>query len=236
LILFLGFTAGVLSILSPCVLPLIPIVMAGAMDRDRLGPLALIGGLAFSFTATGLLFAAFGLSLGVGKETVRIIAGVIMVAAGGLLLVNQLQRRFVIFAEPLFNRLQTFIGKFHAQGLAGQAALGALLGVAWSPCAGPTLGAAIGLSIQNGSLLGASAVMFAFALGAVTPLLFFAYAGGHALARRKSLASVARYAKPALGLFLLIIGISIVTGFEKTAETFATKAMPAWLVDLTTRF
>ncbi|MBI3794974.1 MAG: cytochrome c biogenesis protein CcdA [Nitrospinae bacterium] len=232
----LAFLAGLLSILSPCVLPLVPVVLAGAVQQNKMAPLALMGGLVVTFTATGMLFAAFGFGAGLDKETTKVIAGVIMIFAAIFILVAQVQERFTLLAEPLFDRLRNFIARFNAQGLGGQAALGALLGVVWSPCAGPTLGAAVGLAMQKESMAGASFVMFAFAVGAVTPLLVLAYAGSYAIFKRKSLSGFARFAKPALGVFLLLIGASIVTGADKTVEGFLTKLMPAWVVDLTTRF
>lgn len=234
--LVFGFTAGVVSILSPCVLPLIPVVLAGAVFQHRFGPLALMGGLVLSFTATGFLFAVFGIGLGLERETVRIAAAVVMVLAGILIFFANLQQRLLRLTEPVFEGLKTFIGRFNARGLGGQAALGALLGIVWSPCAGPTLGAAIGLAMQKDSLLNASTVMLAFAIGAVTPLLLITYGSGYAIGRRQRLAVVARFAKPVLGLFLLLVGASIISGTDKVAEVYLTKAMPVWLVDITTRF
>jgi cytochrome c-type biogenesis protein len=234
--LALAFMAGVLSILSPCILPLVPIVLAGAVQQDKLGPLALMAGLVLTFTTTGMLFAVFGFGAGFDRDAIKMTAGVLMVVAGLLILFAQIQQRFIILAEPFFDRLRNLIAKFSAKGLAGQAMLGALLGVAWSPCAGPTLGAAIGLAMQKQSLRDAFVVILVFGIGAATPLLFLAYAGGYALGHRRNLAAIGRYAKPALGLFLLMIGGSIISGADKTVEIYLTKTMPTWLVDLTTRF
>jgi cytochrome c biogenesis protein CcdA len=149
------------------------------------------------------------------------------------MLLGGLKQAFRIGA---LERLNGYVGRFDARGLGGQAALGFLLGIVWSPCAGPALGAAVGLAMQKGTLLSAGFVMLFFAIGAMTPLMLMAYAGGLAIGNKKTLASAARYGRPALAIFLIFIGLSIVTGFDKSAEAYLTKAMPPWLVDLTTKY
>ena len=99
-------------------------------------------------------------------------------------------------------------------GLWGQFALGALLGIVWSPCSGPTLGAAVGLA----------------------PILLLAYGSRQAiLARRGWMSEASRVGKPLMGAALVGIGLFIVTGLDKTVETALTNAMPDWLVSVTTR-
>lgn len=123
-----------------------------------------------------------------------------------------------------------------SKGLWGQYALGALLGVVWSPCSGPTLGAAVGLAAQGENLGSAALTMSAFALGAVTPILLLAYGSRRAiLARRDWMNDVARVGKPVMGAALVGIGFIIVTGLDKVIETTLTNAMPDWLVSVTTR-
>ena len=85
--LALAFVAGLLSILSPCVLPLVPIVLGSALAHHRHGPLALAAGLALSFTAIGLLVAVAGFSIGLDAGVFRSAAAVIMIALGVVLIV-----------------------------------------------------------------------------------------------------------------------------------------------------
>jgi cytochrome c biogenesis protein CcdA len=121
-------------------------------------------------------------------------------------------------------------------GLWGQFALGALLGIVWSPCSGPTLGAAVGLAAQGENLGSAALTMSAFALGAATPILLLAYGSRQAiLARRGWMSEASRVGKPLMGAALVGIGLFIVTGLDKTVETALTNAMPDWLVSVTTR-
>ena len=137
--------------------------------------------------------------------------------------------------EPLLKGLRNYIDRFHVAGLGGQFTLGALLGLVWTPCVGPTIGAAVGLAMQKETMIQAASVMAAFAIGAGTPLVILAYAGEKVMVRRKKLGLLARFGKPALGILLAYTGVSIITGLDKVLEIALTKAMPEWLVDLTTR-
>src|SRR4249919_2712838 len=89
----LAFVAGALTILSPCVLPLVPVVLASAVQRHRLGAVALAGGLITSFTLVGFVVAAFGSRLGVDSDQLRITGAVILAAAGAFLLLPKIQDR-----------------------------------------------------------------------------------------------------------------------------------------------
>lgn len=235
--LALSFLAGALSTLSPCVLPLLPIILGGALQQHRLAPLALGGGLALSFTAVGMGVATVGFAAGLDGASVHVAAGMLMAAFGAVLLLPRLQLAFASAAGAMTGGTGGLLARISGEGLGGQFVLGLVLGAAWSPCAGPTLGAAIGLAAGSGSTLEAAPVMALFGLGAVTPLLALAYGSRHALvSRRDLLARLARRGKPAMGAALLILGLLIVSGLDKTLEAGLTAASPAWLVDLTTRF
>jgi cytochrome c biogenesis protein CcdA len=138
----LALIAGILTTLSPCVLPLLPAVLGAAATEHRLAPMALAAGLSLSFTAIGLFVAIFGFSIGLDTEVFRAAAAVGLMLVGAVLAVPALRTRFAILAAPLGNWLQARFGGGPAQGASGQFALGLLLGAVWTPCAGPTLGAA----------------------------------------------------------------------------------------------
>jgi cytochrome c biogenesis protein CcdA len=111
-----------------------------------------------------------------------------------------------------------------------------LLGAIWSPCSGPTLGAAIGLAAQSETADQAATVMALFGLGAATPILALAYGSRQAIvARRDFWARTSRIAKPLIGATLVSVGVLVLTGFDKVIEASLTRAMPDWLVTVTTR-
>ncbi len=180
----LAFAAGMLTILSPCVLPLAPVVVASARAQDPRGPIALGFGLAVTFGVVGGVLASFGVEFG-DWDWARTASAAIMIAMGAALLVpaigDAIERRLGSAgraADVLGERLPN-------AGLAGQAAAGVVLAFAWAPCAGPILGAALLLAAKGGSVAAAIATMSAYALGAAGALIAAGYAPA-ALRRRRA--------------------------------------------------
>jgi cytochrome c biogenesis protein CcdA len=233
----LAFVAGMLSILSPCVLPILPIVLGAAASEHRWGPAALAGGLSISFVAIGLFAATIGYSIGLDTGVFRNIAAVLMIAMGAILLVPRLQAGLAIAGAPLANLSGRYVDVAQQAGLPGQMLVGLLLGAVWSPCVGPTLGAASLLAAQGRDLSQVALAMFAFGVGAALPLLTLGMVSREFLVRwRKQMLSAGYGVKMAFGLLFVAIGALVLSGFDKTVETALVDASPQWLTDLTTRF
>lgn len=234
--LALGYGAGALSTLSPCVLPLLPIILLGALAQHAWGPLALAAGLSVSFVAIGTLVASLGFSIGLDPAALRLAIAVLIVGLGVVLLVPTLQTRFALAAAPVATGGQALIDRVKRKGIGGQVLLGMLLGAIWSPCSGPTLGAAVGLAAQSETAGRAAMIMTSFSLGAATPIMALAYGSRRAIvARRDWLAGASRIAKPVMGATLIGVGALVLTGLDKIIEAALTRAMPDWLVAVTTR-
>lgn len=233
----LGFVAGLLSTLSPCVLPMLPIVLGAATSEHRWGPAALACGVALSFTAIGTFVAVIGFSIGLDGDFFRVIAASLMIAIGAVLAVPVLQTQIAVAGGPISDWASSRFGGFSTSGLTGQFALGLLLGAVWSPCVGPTLGAASLLAAQGKDLGHVSLTMASFGLGAAAPLLALGLLTRDALMRwRNRLLAAGKGAKQGLGLLLIAIGILVISGWDKRIEAVLVSASPAWLTDLTTRF
>lgn len=233
----LAFLAGILSTLSPCVLPLLPLVLGAASARHRYGPLALAGGLAVSFVVIGLFVATIGFSIGLDSDVFRIAAAVLMMLIGLVLVVPGFQARVALAGGPLANWTEQRFGGFSEDGLHGQFGVGLLLGAVWSPCVGPTLGAASLLAAKGENLPAVALTMLLFGLGAAAPLAILGFVSREAMGRMRSrLMSAGQGAKMAFGLLFVLIGIAILTGYDKKIETILVDASPQWLTDLTTRF
>jgi cytochrome c-type biogenesis protein len=232
--LVLGYAAGALSTLSPCVLPLLPIILLGALEQHAWGPLALAAGLSASFAGVGIFLVSLGYSLGIDPTAFRLGVAALILIIGIVLLVPALQNRFALAAAPVAVGGQALIERLRPSRIGGQFALGMLL--IWSPCSGPTLGAAIALAAQSETAGRAATVMAKFSLGAATPILALAYGSRQAIvARHDLLARTSRIAKPLMGAALVGIGVFVLTGFDKVVEASLTGAMPDWLVTVTTR-
>jgi len=233
----LAFIAGVLSVLSPCVLPLLPIVLGGAASRHPWGPAVLAGGLAVSFTAMGLFLATVGFAIGLDADLLRKVGGAALALAGGVLVTPALRSRLALAAGPVADWGQERLAGFNASGLWAQGALGALLGLVWSPCVGPTLGAASLLAAQGHAFGEVAFVMLAFGFGVAGALALIGYASQSALASwRGRLREAGETGRRILGLVLLLIGVSIFAGWDRMLETLLVQASPEWLTRLTTRY
>jgi cytochrome c biogenesis protein CcdA len=115
-----AFCAGLLTVLSPCVLPILPIVFGAASSERRLGPVALAGGVAASFTIVGLFIAVIGYGLGIDERVFHQIAGVLLVACGAVLVIPWLQHRMEAVLEPFSGWAGARVSQFNAQGLLGR--------------------------------------------------------------------------------------------------------------------
>jgi cytochrome c-type biogenesis protein len=235
--LALAFAAGLLSILSPCVLPLVPIVLGAAVAAHAFGALALAAGLAVSFTLLGLLLALVGFGVGIDSAQLRVAAAAIMVALGIVLVVPSWQAKLAMAGGPISNWVDRRFGGFAYSGLAGQFAIGVLLGAVWSPCVGPTLGAASLLASQGRDLPQVTMTMATFGVGAAVPLVLLGLLSRATLMRvRSSLLSAGKRGKGVLGAAIILIGVAIVSGADKRIEAVLVNASPQWLTELTTLF
>lgn len=232
----LAFGAGVLSILAPCVLPLLPIVFASAASRHAAGPVALAGGVVVSFVAVGLAGVSLGASVGLDPERLRMIGAALFVVIGLILLVPAAQMRIATAAGPLIDRGSAFIESRSWSGWPGQFGLGVVLGLIWSPCIGPTLASAMVLAARGDDLWSSGLTMMAFGVGALLPLVGLAFGWRVISSRwRARMAASGKGGKIVLGTLLLLMGAATLSGIDRKIEAFLLDLSPPWLTDLTTR-
>lgn len=233
----LALLAGALSVLSPCVLPLLPIVLGTAASAHRLGPLALAVGPALSFTAIGLFVATIGFAAGLDTGVFRTISAILLIGVGLVLLVPKLQEQFALAAAPVSNWAGSYTDNFTPGGLGGQFGLGLLLGAVWSPCVGPTLGAASVLAAKGEDLGQVALTMLAFGIGAALPLMLLGFVSREAMMRwRGRLMETGSIGKTLLGVLLIVVGLLVATNLDKRLEAVLVDASPAWLTNLTTKY
>ena len=235
--LIFAFLAGLLTLINPCVLPVLPIVLASALQAHRYGPVALAAGMSLSFTAFGITLAAAGRALGLTETAVTQAAAVMMVLFGLTLLVPRMSSAFALATAGISVRADRSIDGLDRSGLMGQALTGALLGAVWSPCVGPTLGGAISLASQGRSLGIATATLLAFALGVSVVILALAYGTRATLQRRRAaMQSLATRAKPLMGITLAALGLILFFRLNQPIEAWAISVLPIWLQDLSVTY
>ena len=232
-----GFIAGLLSTLSPCVLPLLPLVLGAAVTAHRFGMLALTAGMVISFVTVGLFVATVGFAAGLDGEVFRMLSAFILGGFGVVMLSGALQARFATATAGFGDAGNRLLERFAPSGLNGQFVIGLVLGAIWSPCVGPTLGAASALAARGEDLAAVASVMVAFGIGAAMPLLVVGSLSREAMRRwRGRMMQAGAGGKYVLGGGALAIAVLILTGWDKVVETYLVEISPAWLTDLTTRF
>ena len=184
----------------------------------------------------GLFVANVGLPIGLDAGIFRTGAAIMLILIGLVLMVPAAQTRLAVTAGPVSNWTESRFGGFSTAGLLGQFGFGILLGAVWSPCVGPTLGAASLLASRGRDLGAVALTMILFGLGAALPLLLLGTLSCEVLMRwRDRMMGLGKGLKAALGLILVATGLMIASGFDKAAETALVNASPAWLTNLTTR-
>jgi len=233
----LALVAGLLTTVSPCVLPLLPILMSSAIVAHRLGPWALAFGVALSYAVVGAVLASLGASLAVAGETFREAAAVLLILFGGIMISGRLQTLFARATAGLAGYGHRLLSGVQFEGLGGQFVLGLLLGLTWTPCVGPTLGAATTLASQGRDLAQIFLLMAVFGVGATIPMLLLGLLSRVALlGKRHSLAIFGRGGKRLLGLTLIVLGALILAHVDRQLEAWLLDHSPAWLTALTTRY
>ena len=232
-----AFFAGALSTLSPCVLPMLPLVLGTALSKHRFGPLALAAGLSISFVAVGLFIATIGFALGIDERVFSSVAAVLMIAIGLVLVTPPLEMRVAMAIGPAGNWADHRFGGGDGEGWTGQFGVGLLLGAVWSPCVGPTLGAASLMAAQGQNLGQVAIMMFLFGIGAAIPLLLVSALSRQTLMLwRGRMMAAGRGGKWALGGAMILFGMLILSGADKALQRELVSRSPEWLTSLTTRY
>lgn len=194
-------------------------------------------GLAVSFTVVGFLVYAVAQNIGLDQDAISRFGAGIMIGFGVVLIVPQFERQFSKVTSGMAAGGNSRINSIDGDGLGGQLLTGVLLGVAWSPCIGPTLGGAIGLASQGENLIYALMIMAVFSLGAATIVLALSYGSRELIGQRRDfLNGLSQYAKPIMGAALLAVGLAIWFHFDRVVEIWALDTLPEWLIDLSVRF
>lgn len=232
-----GLLAGLLSTLSPCVLPIVPILLGSATNAHPRAPLALAAGLAISYALIGTSLAWAGSALDVDTSIFRGAGAAVLGLLGLVLMSARLQERFASATAGIGDAGNNLISRMRLDGLGGQFAIGLVLGVVWSPCVGPTLGAAVLLASQGTQLPQVALLMGVFGIGAALPVVGLAYASRGAMTKmRGKLVVAGKNGKTILGAAMIALAAMIITGADKPVEGWLVNHSPAWLTQLTTRY
>jgi cytochrome c biogenesis protein CcdA len=226
---FLAFLAGVITVLSPCVLPLLPVILASAVQAGKLRPWGVLAGFVLSFSAVTLLLATVVSSVGLNPAWVRTLSGIILLIAGLVLAIPRFSHAFEMRTSGIAN-LSTRIPA--GNGFWGGLALGISLGLAWTPCVGPIMASVITLALNQEITGGAVAITLAYSLGTALPMGAVIF-GGRALVQRVSwIQQHTNLIRAIFGALLILAGVLILTGFDRTIQVWLLRTFPNWELSL----
>ncbi len=216
----LAFAGGVLTILSPCVLPVLPIILGRSLQSHRWGPIVLVTGLVTGFSVAGSL-------LGLTASWLTNAANILRQVAIATLLILGLLTLFPKWSYRLFSALPiSHWSKATGVGLTGEFWIGAQLGLLWTPCAGPVLGAILVLAAANHAVLSAFWLLFAYGMGTAIPLLLIAYGGRRISQSFLRLRSHSERLQQAGGLMIVITAIAIILGWDIQLQLWLAPLFP----------
>lgn len=233
--LFFSFLAGILSTLSPCVLPILPIIVSSSLQYKLKGLLMLVLGLSLSFALTGSFITYATIAFDFDANILKYISTTLLLFFGLILVIDKLNIYFVQFMSSLTNKGNEKLATFQANSAKSQFVLGLLLGFVWTPCVGATLGAAISLAIQGESLFYSFLTMVIFSIGASLPLLFIGLFSNKIISKYK-INENSNKIKKILGFTLILLSILIFSGGYQEISGFLIEIMPDWWIDLTIRY
>lgn len=230
----LSLAAGGLTTLSPCVFPLLPLIVGGALQGSRFAPVAMGAGMTLSFAGIGMLLGSLGPALGVDADTVRTAGAAMLIAFALVMLVPALGDRFTRWMLPIASSANAASAKLDDGSLLGAFLLGGVLGLVWSPCSGPLLGSALSLVASEGGVARGGVVLGIFGLGAAIPLVAVAYASRSGFNRVRDwvLARIERV-RHGFAVLLGLMGVAILTGGDKWIEARVLQWLPDSWVNLT---
>ncbi|MBN9486819.1 MAG: cytochrome c biogenesis protein CcdA [Alphaproteobacteria bacterium] len=226
----LAFAAGLLTVGSPCVLPMLPIVLGATVGRsDPARPLFIILGFTVTFALVAFVFGLFPSVLGLSQETLRTTAVGLLLLFGALMIWPRLYELVTVRIGSVFGSVNR-IGDPARSGKFGAAILGASLGAVWAPCAGPVLGSILTLIASAERLDRAAAMLGFYSLGAAVPMFAIAYGGQYASTHVRHIARYARPLQQGFGLVVILIAVAIFYQFDSVATVWLSNFYPDTLV------
>ncbi|MBI4038459.1 cytochrome c biogenesis protein DipZ [Candidatus Daviesbacteria bacterium] len=231
LLIAFAFLAGVVTILSPCILPLLPIILSSSVEiTGKKRPLGVVVGFVLSFTFFTLFLSTIVRFSGIPAESLRLVSVVILIIFGLSFFVPKIQ----LFIEQLFSKLTRFAPNGQTKhGFFGGFVVGLSLGLLWTPCVGPILASVISLALSGAVTTQAFAITLSYSLGTAIPMFIIMQAGSTALQKVPWLLQNSGKIQKAFGVLMVVTAIGIFINLDRKFQTFIINKFPKYGVGLT---
>ncbi len=227
-----AFLAGIVTILSPCILPILPVILATSVtdENSKKRPYGIVVGFILSFTFFTLFLSSIVKLFGIDAETLRNFS-VIVIALFGLSLIIP---RFQLMMEGLFARLANFMPISSGKtGFSGGVVIGLSLGLLWTPCVGPILASVISLAITGTVTSDAFFITLAYSLGTAIPMYLVITLGRNLFTRVPWLLSNTGKIQKIFGLIMILVAFAIYHGLDRNFQTYVLTQFPQYGAGLT---
>lgn len=229
LLMLFAFIAGVVTVLSPCILPVLPIVLSSSVDNSKQRPIGVIIGFVLSFTFFTLFLSTLVQATGVSADAVRLTSVVIIFLFGLSLLLPQVQA----YMEKAFTFFTRFSPKTQRIGLLGGVLVGFSLGLLWTPCVGPILAAIISLAITGTVTSQAFFITLAYATGTAIPMFAIMVGGRQLLNKVPWLLKNTANIQKGFGVVMMVTAIGIYFNLDRQFQTWVLTTFPNYGTGLT---
>ncbi|CAN5808234.1 cytochrome c biogenesis CcdA family protein [soil metagenome] len=231
-----AFAAGVLSFLSPCVLPIVPgylgFITGMSLDelRDGAPRRAVLVPALFFVAGFTLIFLLLGASATLIGQVLRVYQDWIARIGGLVIIVFGLHLLGVLRFGPLMRERRAHL-KRSPVGYAGAAVAGVAFGAGWTPCLGPVLGALLTYASTRATLTGGMALLGSYSLGLAVPFLLAAVATGYFLRASQRMRGAIPILEKGSGVVLVLVGLLLVSGTFTTMSGWLTRFTPSWILN-----
>ena len=246
-LLAFAFVSGVITILSPCILPVLPIVLSGGIGGGKARPFGVLAGFVVSFTLFTLTLSAIVRALGIPADALRVVAVVLIAAFGIVMLVPQLRQGFELLTSRIASGGSKASSAASGQivaGRAGQATgrrtgfwsgtvVGLSLGLVWTPCVGPIMASVISLALTQQVSGDSVIITLAYTLGTSIPMLAVMLGGRALLARVPALTKNTANIQKGFGVLMMIMAVAIGLGWDRRFQAAVLRAFPNYGTGLT---
>ena len=220
--------AGALTIGAPCILPLLPIILGASVGRQsKTRPLFIVLGFVLTFSAVGLLLSFLTSRLGLDPQTLRNVATVFLAIFGVFMIWPTPFEKLTLHMFGVINKANEYIGK-SGTGNFGGFVLGVMIGIIWTPCAGPVLGSILTLIATSTDVVRASILLIAYAIGAGLPMLIIAYGSQYITTKVRIFARYSRILQQVFGVLILGLAVAIYFQYDLVIQAKLLDLFPGW--------
>jgi cytochrome c-type biogenesis protein len=233
LLIAFSFLAGIVTVLSPCILPILPIILTSSLGGLNIGkarPIGVVTGFVLSFTFFTLFLSTVVRLSGIPADSLRLISVLVIASFGLSLLIPQFQ----IIVERLFSRLASLMpSNQNRKGFGGGLLIGFSVGLLWTPCVGPILASVISLAITEAVTFDAFLITLAYSLGTAIPMFLIMLGGQNALRRTPWLLANLNTIQKIFGVLMILTAIGIFFNIDRKFQTYILNTFPQYGVELT---